>query len=233
MPSSTRVSDREQQQAERRRLTVVAIALVVLLVVGGTGLQLWRTSRSPSAAPVTTSTLAPVTVQPGKPILLGQSGARLRMTLYEDFHCSHCVDFDELLGPTIRDGLSSGRLAVELYPMAFVDKASPRAANAMACAAEAGFGGAYYSGLFANHTLQWSDRQLTELAGLVSSTVPASFGGCVQQAAKQPWVDSMNAAATANGVTSTPTVLIDGRLVDWNTLTPEGLSRLIDEAAAR
>jgi protein-disulfide isomerase len=240
MPSSTsRVRDREQQEqadlrrAERRRLALLALVLVVLLVGGGTGFQLWRTSRSPVLAPVTASTLAPVPVQPGRPILLGQPQAPARLTLYEDFHCSHCADFEESLGPAIRKSMSSGLLAVELYPMSFLDQGSRRAANAMACATEAGFGPAYYAGLFANHTLQWSDQQLLELAGLVSTVVPAAFGGCVQQGARLSWVDSINAAAAVDGITATPTVQLDGRTLDWNGLTPDGLSRLVEEAAVR
>ena len=38
----------------------------------------------------------------------------------------------------------SGQVRVELYPMAFIDEGSAAAANAMACAAEAGFGPSYY-----------------------------------------------------------------------------------------
>ena len=94
--------------------------------------------------------------------------------MYEDFHCPHCADFEEQFGPVITQAQESGAARVELYPMAFIDEGSAAAANAMACAAEAGFGQAFYLGLFANHTLQWSDEQLIDLATKVGG---AALGG--------------------------------------------------------
>jgi protein-disulfide isomerase len=222
-----------QRKRERRILGLVALAVVLLIVGVGIGVQQWRSGRTPSALPSTAGSLAPVTIADGKPIVLGQAGAPVKVQLYEDFHCPHCADFEEELGPTLTAEQQSGRVAVELYPMSFIDEGSATAANAMACAAEAGFGQAYYLGLFANHTLEWSDSQLVDLAGKVSSQVPASFGSCVTTKAHSGWVDSINAAAQANGVTSTPTMFINGAPVDVGTLTPESLKGMIDEAASK
>ena len=174
MSSSKNVDARErarlaaEQAAARKRdqriLISVVAAFVVLVVAGGILFQGWRSSRSPSAAPSASSSAAPVTITNGKPIPLGSADAPVTITLYEDFHCPHCADFEEEFGPTITQAQESGAARVELYPMSFIDEGSITAANAMACAAEAGFGQAYYLGLFANHTLQWSDPQLIELA---------------------------------------------------------------------
>ena len=233
---SSPMGDAKDQGARRRRdarqLGLLALALVVLLVGGGIAVQHWRTSRAPAAAPATpTASFAPVTVTSGQPLVLGQSGARVRLTLYEDFHCPHCADFEEELGPTITAEQEAGRVVVELYPMSFIDGGSAAAANAMACAAESGFGQSYYLGLFANHTLQWSDSQLLDLAGKVAPRVPAGFDSCVKTSAHRSWVESVNAAAAAKGVNSTPTVFLDGRPVDWTTLTPDTLRQQIDQAA--
>ena len=153
-----------------RILISVVAAFVVIVVAGGILFQGWRSSRSPSAAPSASSSAAPVTITNGKPIPLGSADAPVTITLYEDFHCPHCADFEEEFGPTITQAQESGAARVELYPMSFIDEGSITAANAMACAAEAGFGQAYYLGLFANHTLQWSDPQLIELATKVGGT---------------------------------------------------------------
>ena len=84
------------------------------------------------------------------------------MNLYEDFHCPHCAEFEEEFAGTLtapsrpaRSGSSSTRCPSST-------QGSAAAANAMACAAEAGFGQPYYTGLFANQTLQWSDEQLID-----------------------------------------------------------------------
>ncbi|HYP44512.1 MAG TPA: thioredoxin domain-containing protein [Propionibacteriaceae bacterium] len=233
----------EQQAAQRRRdrrlLGLVALTLVLVLVGGGLAWQQWRTGRAPAAVPGPNAGFGPVSVVPGKPLVLGQSGAPVRLTLYEDFHCRHCADFEEKLGPAVTAEQNAGRLVVELYPMSFVDAGSASAANAMACAAENGFGPAYYRGLFANSTLRWNDSQLLDLATKVLSAVPAasetgrqSFSRCVTDRAHASWVQSINSAAQAAGVTATPTVFLDGRPVDWATLTPDTLRSRVDQAAS-
>ena len=83
--------------------------------------------------------------------------------------------------------------------MAFIDEGSAAAANAMACAAEAGFGQSYYAGLFANHTLHWCDDQLLELARGGRRRPRPTFEHCVTSRAHAGWVDSINTAADAQG----------------------------------
>jgi protein-disulfide isomerase len=224
---------RQQEQAarrtrERRVLMIVAIGLVVVVVGGIVGFQLWRSGRAPSSGPATVSGFAPVSIESGKPIVLGAANAPVKLQLFEDFHCPHCADFERELGPTITAEQQAGTVAVELYPMSFIDQGSASAANAMACAAENGFGQAYYLGLFANPDLAWSDSQLKTLA-----SVPAAFGTCVTTKAHQPWVDSINAAAQAVSVQSTPTLWIDKSPVDIATLTPDSLRSMIEQAAAK
>ena len=83
--------------------------------------------------------------------------------------------------------------------MAFIDAGSAAAANGFACAAEAGFGPAYYTGLFANPILDWSDDQLFALAGAGRAATPTAgrFSDLRDGAAHAGWVDSINAAADA------------------------------------
>jgi protein-disulfide isomerase len=227
-----------EQAAARKRdqriLISVVVAFVVLVVAGGIVFQAWRTSRAPSAAPPATVSASPVTITNGRPIPLGSADAPVTITLYEDFHCPHCADFEGQFGPTISQAQESGAARVELYPMAFIDEGSVTAANAMACAAEAGFGQAYYLGLFANHTLQWSDPQLIDLAAKVAGSPPSdAFKTCVMRRAHADWVTSMNAAADQNGVTQTPTMLINGKNVDLASLTPDSLKAMITNAAQK
>jgi protein-disulfide isomerase len=227
-----------EQAAARRRdqriLLSVVVAFVVLVVAGGILFQAWRTNRSPTAAPSATASASPVTITNGRPIALGSPDASVTITLYEDFHCPHCADFEEQFGPTITQAQESGAARVELYPMAFIDEGSVTAANAMACAAEAGFGQAYYLGLFANHTLQWSDPQLIDLATKVAGSPPAeAFQTCVKRRAHADWVTSINAAADEKGVSQTPTMLINGSEVQIESLTPESLKTMITEAGQK
>jgi len=221
----------ERRRRERRILALVALA-VALLVAGGIGLQAWRANRAPSAVPAPASASAsPVAVTNGQPLVFGATDAPVTLRLYEDFHCRHCADFEEEFGPVIEEARSTGQAKVAFSPMAFVDAGSAPAANAMACAAEAGFGPAYYSGLFANATLSWSDAQLLELAAQVTGTVPEQFRSCVTTRRHAGWVESINAAARAAGVTQTPTLFVDDQQADLSALTPDALRAQLAEAA--
>ena len=213
---------------QQRILIIAVIGFFVLVVGGGIGLQAWRTQRAPSAVPSPAATTAPLTVADGRPLVLGSPGAPVKITLYEDFHCPHCADFEEEFGPTLTAAQNAGTVRVELYPMAFIDQGSSAAANAMACATEVGFGQRYYRGLFANHTLQWSDSQLLDLAGTVGGSAAEPFGTCVRDDARAGWVSAINAAAEANGVKGTPTLFVDGEQVELQGLTPESLQARID-----
>ena len=160
---------------EQKILLAALAAFVVVVVVLGVGIQAWRTGRSPSAAPAGVPSSVPATIVEGRPIPLGAADAPVTLRLYSDFHCPHCAEFEEKFSGVLNDALARGSTRIDLYPMAFIDEGSAAAANAMACAAEDGFGAAYYAGLFANRTLRWSDDQLVQLAGpLAPQPLPSS-----------------------------------------------------------
>ena len=101
------------------------------------------------------------------------------VTVFADFHCPHCAEFEEDYGPVLDAARQAGRIRVEIFPMAFIDAGSAAAANAFACAAEAGFAPGYYAGLFANQILRWSDDQLLALPAAVGATRTPAFAACV------------------------------------------------------
>lgn len=225
-----------EQQARRRRertiLLAFVAALVLLVVGGGVGVQAWRTKRAPSAgSPVVQVTDAPQALVDGRPIRLGADSAPAKIAFYEDFRCPHCADFEEEFGPVLTRAQNAGTAQIDLYPMAFVvPESSARAANALGCATEAGFGQRYYLGLFANPTLEWNDGQLLKLTGVVGGSAPKEFSTCVTSRAKAGWVASIDAAAQRNGVTGTPTLFLNGAPVPVAGLTPEKLQTMIDSA---
>ena len=220
------------QAAVRRRerwiLLGVLADVVVVVVAGGIGLQAWRTGRPPAAVPVPQVSASAVTITAGRPVVFGEASAPVVVTVFSDFHCPHCAEFDEQYSSVLDQAGRSGRARIEIYPMAFIDEGSTAAANAFACAAEAGFGPAYYTGLFANRSLAWNDDQLIALAGAVGATASPEFTSCVTGRAHAGWVDSINAAAAQQGVTGTPTLFVDGAQVDVTTLTPDSLAAMIN-----
>jgi protein-disulfide isomerase len=222
------VEQAEQRRRERNRLVLVVAVLVVALVGGGLGLQAWRTGRSPSAVPVGGYVDAAQPLADGQPIRFGSASAPRELTVYEDFHCPGCATLEEDFGPTLQAARDAGRLRVTFWPMSFRDEGSDRAAAAMGCAAEAGFGERYYRGLFASPQLQWSEEQLLELGTLSTDAVPADFSACVRDGSKVGWADSVDAAAESAGVTGTPTLFLDGAPLPLEGLTPESLQTMIE-----
>jgi protein-disulfide isomerase len=231
-----KIARENKRRREQRIIFVVAAAVVLALIGGGIGIQLWRSRKAPdtpnqSAASAVAQLNAVVPPVTGKPLVLGQADAPVTVTLYEDFHCPHCAEFEERYGSILTDAQIAGRIKIELYPMAFIDAGSARASNAMACAAEAGFPQTYYLGLFANPSLDWNASQLISLATTVGGAATPEFTRCVDDGKHDAWVTSINAAANANGVSSTPTMFIDAQPVDITTLTTDSLRNQLDEAA--
>jgi protein-disulfide isomerase len=216
------------RRRERRILLAVLAGIIAVVVAGGIGLQAWRTSRAPAAVPVASPSAAAATITTGRPVVLGDASAPVVVTLFVDFHCPHCAEFDEQYAQVLDHARQTGRARIEVYPMAFIDEGSAAAANAFGCAAEAGFGPGYYAGLFANRNLSWNNNQLLALAKAVGGTASPEFTGCVTGRTHAGWVDSISAAATQQGVTSTPTLFVNGAPVDVTKLTPERLAAMIN-----
>ncbi len=223
-----------QARQRRRRRTLLAVAVtavVVLLVGGGIGFQAWRAARTPAAATTPRADEAPVSIETGRPVVFGSARAPVTVTVWEDFHCPHCAEFEEAYGPTLTAAQNAGMIKLAVYPLAFIDAGSTAAGNAFACAAEAGFGQGYYDGLFANHTLQWNDEQLTSLAQQTNGSVPDGFRSCVTGRGHEPWLQSIGAVATQQNIGQTPTVYVGERLVDLTQTSPEQLKAIIEEVA--
>lgn len=215
----------------RRLALAILLGAVVLILVAAVSVISWQKSHQDPQAPAAQPDFRAVTVTDGKPIVLGHDNAPVTLTLFEDFNCPHCVEFEATLGSTITALQRTGTVKVELYPMSFVTKRSPALANAMACAATEGFGQAYWIGLFANNGLSWSDEQLIKLGTLVGKPSP-EFADCVRSDRHAGWVDSITRAARQQKVGETPTVFINGvrqpdRAATW---TPAELKSRIGAA---
>lgn len=217
---------RARAQAERRRraiisgvvtAVVVIVALVVVVVV-----QSRRTTVSSHAA-------TPAhTVSSGQVIEVGQASAPVTVDLYFDYLCPNCKTFEDQNGATLDQQLAAGRVKVRYHGMAFLDAAgnqqySTRALNAAAAVVNAAGPEAFqkfHDLLFADQPPEsgpgLSDNQLVSYAvkaGATGSTVDKQ----IKDLAYGDWVKKVTDQASKDGVTGTPTVVINGqRLRDWN-----------------
>lgn len=208
-----------RRQRERRIVIGVALGLALALVVGGI---VWFVVQGQAGkAPARQAPIVEVQQVPenGKPIRFGRADAPKLVELFVDFHCAHCVEFEDRFGATIQEAESQGLVRIEVYSLSFIDAGSVSAANAFACAAVAGFPRAYFNGLYANATQEWTDQRLLALVGRIGKQSTPAFEQCVTGKQQQAWVSSLSAAADARNIQGTPTVFIDGQSLPLQGLT--------------
>lgn len=154
------------------------------------------------------------------------------ITLFVDYLCPVCGEFEATNGQVLDDLVASGAATLEIHPIAFLDNRSQgtqystRAANAAACVAnyspDAYYG--FHNALFANqpeeNTTGLDDATIIGLA--VAAGATEDVASCVDDGDFVQWVAAETTRAMSGvlainnldpsftGVTGTPTVLING-----------------------
>ncbi|WP_069811851.1 DsbA family protein [Streptomyces sp. TP-A0874] len=233
---------REKAREKRRRTLFVVVAGVGVLGIAaavgfavngsedGTSGEARRAVATPKNATGRNNLVIPV----GKP------GAPSTLTIYEDFRCPACRQFEDAFRDTIRDLEKDGRLKVEYHLATIIDgnvggTGSLRAANAAACAQDAGKFPEYHDVLFRNQPAEADDafadnKRLVKLAEQVDGLVTDGFRKCVDGGEHDGWVEAANRAFLESGHEGTPTVLLDGENVygdQRNPLTPDKLKQMV------
>jgi protein-disulfide isomerase len=151
-------------------------------------------------------------------------GGPVRVDAYVDFQCPFCRAFETTSGDALRAMAAEGAITLAFHPMDFLDEASTnhyssRAASASGCASDAGRFSEYAQALFANQPPEGgpglTDEQLTQL-GVTVGLSEADFVRCVPQHPYVPWADFVTQRAFSQGVSGTPTTLVDGVPVPAN-----------------
>lgn len=243
---------REQQRARRnKQLKVGALVLVLALLLGLGGWGLWRWSNKPK------STNTPQHAAAGNTGIAiaadkAKSGVR-KVVVYQDFQCPGCKAFDTSYGQTLNDMAQRGEIALELRTLTFLDSnlpmsdhASQRAAVAATCAdATTDNYWQYFQTVYAHQPEKegqgYTDEQLrsdfAQEAGISGDKLTA-FQQCYADKGTQDFVNTVDsnaekelAALYPKGQFSTPSVTVDGKLMDLRKLTettPEALKAAID-----
>lgn len=244
--SNRREQLRRQQEAEQRQKRinriigivagVVAAVLVTVFVIvlvnqsGSSSAQI-----TPKAANAAGNALVHTKGRDGTPTV----------TLYLDYQCPNCRSFEQSYGPILESTAKAGDWTLEYKTMTFMDKnlsntASTRAALAAACSADAGVYGDYHTSIYDNQELSevrgsvgYSDEllrvTLPTKAGLSGEALTA-FQSCYDGKATSNFVAAVDKSAYGDGVTGTPTLAVNGKVLKLNELTdqtPEGLKKFI------
>lgn len=219
----------QHERSERRRRTAVVSGVVVgvlaLVFAIGYAVQSSRDTTGAQARP-------PTGAVDRYAVPRGEASAPVTVTVYEDFMCPHCADFEAAAGPMLAEHAGSGDVRVLYHPMAFVDDYSVDAANAYAAVLDtAGPEAAaeFHDELFAVLASSGppSEAELVTLA-VESGATRSEVAPPIEELAFEQWVVNATDAANKDGVRQTPTVLVDGEPVDY--ATTDELAAAVDDA---
>ncbi|MEV7237809.1 thioredoxin domain-containing protein [Streptomyces sp. NPDC051020] len=222
------VQRREQEKArERRRRTlivsaavvgVLALAAVIGVIAANSGGKGNKASESgPAVAP------SGATGKDSLVIQVGVDDAPSTLTVWEDFRCPVCAQFENAFRETIHELENTGQIKVQYHLATLIDgnlggTGSLDAANAAACAQDVGKFSAYHDVLYRNQPPETDDAfgkssKLIDLAGKVPGLDTPAFRSCVEDGTHNTWVQKSNAAFQKGGFTGTPTALLNGESI--------------------
>jgi protein-disulfide isomerase len=135
----------------------------------------------------------------------------------------------------------AGQIKYIVHMMTFLDTnlgndSSERATNAAACAADVGKFPEYHSAVFAVQPVKegdgYTDPQLTEIAKTAGITGPAltTWQQCTSSGQHTQYVTDVATASGKAGVTSTPTVMLNGKDINKTLTTPDALVAAVKAA---
>ena len=162
----------------------------------------------------------------------GNSAAPNKISVYLDFQCPMCKQFEALSGSTLEELRDTGQAEVTYHPIAILDRASAdqyssRSAAAAGCAADAGVFPQFEKLLYENQPPEGGpglpNDQLAQLAQQAGAG--PEVGQCIDDKRFEPWAQGVTEQAFEAGVQSTPTVLVNGQKVD--NPTPDGIRQAL------
>lgn len=198
---------------------IIAVGLVLALVIGGFAAVIINSTGSKSDAVGPANSVAGgngVTAYPGK----AKTNAP-QVQLYVDYQCPICNEFEKANGAQMMQLAKDGDIRLTVHVMSFLDNrlrndSSKKAANASFCSADAGKFAEFHTELFKHQPEKEGDgypastyRTVAQQVG-ISGAALTTFDKCVSDNKYKDYVAATEEKSGKNGVTGTPTIIIDG-----------------------
>ncbi|MBT2399873.1 thioredoxin domain-containing protein [Streptomyces sp. ISL-100] len=243
------IEEREAQKARDRRRRTLIVAAAVVGVLGLAAVAGILAANMGSDGDGDDSANAVVTPKgtdsKGDPMIpVGAKDAPSTLTVWEDFRCPACAQFENAFRETIHELERAGQIKVEYHLATLIDgnmggSGSLKAANAAACAQDVGKFAPYHDVLYQNQPPETDDAfskdsRLIELAGKVDGLVTESFKQCVADGTHNGWVRKSNEAFQKGDFRGTPTVQLNGESIfpqkGNEQISPDNLKKWVAEA---
>ncbi|WP_407553635.1 thioredoxin domain-containing protein [Streptomyces sp. Pv4-95] len=213
--------EKEKARARRGRQAIVAGSVVAVLAIAG-GVAVWASAMGGEDTTDAKMAVPKAAADGDKPaVTVGAVNAPSTLTVWEDFRCPACQQFETGFRSVIHELEDSGRMKTEYHLATIIDgnvggKGSLNAANAALCAQDTGKFRDYHDVLYSNQPPEPQDKfadkkHLIQLAGKVKGLVTDNFTRCVNEGTYDGFVQKSNSAFATSGYRGTPTVLLDGK----------------------
>lgn len=246
-----RLAEERRKQAikdkRRKQYTVIAAVVVVIALVVGIGVLVQTMRANKHSAGFVA---APAGATSGFSVPYGKASAPVTLTLYQDYRCPACQQFDTTMGATINDLVNAGTLKVNYHVVRLIDyhvqqgqptgTGSLRSGNAAMCANDAGkfadFNTLFYAKQPDESTDPWADNKaVIALAKQVPGLDSPAFESCVNSGKYDAKVNDMwshfQQVYKNVGGGSTPTVILGDNELS-GTKRGQPASQVIDTPAA-
>jgi protein-disulfide isomerase len=210
---------RQRKQRTRRWLIIGGVTIAALVLVG----LLILPSIQQAAAPLgNIIQITPRSLPSPQGTALGDPNAPVKVVVYEDFQCPICRNFTETIEPQIiQNDVVNGKVYYQFMQFPFIDdnvstKESHQAANASMCAAAQNKFWEYHDMLFANWNGEnqgsFTNKRLVAFAQDLGLNMN-EFNTCFQNNTYKDQINKDLAEGQAAGVTGTPSIFVDGKIV--------------------
>lgn len=153
---------------------------------------------------------------------LGDPNAPVKVIEFADFQCSVCHQYWlQMESSVISTYVATGKVYYTYAPFSFLGQESVRAAEAAYCANDQGKFWEYHDVLFNNYQGEnvggFSDDRLTAFSEKLGLDMTA-FNACFSSNQYEQKITEDNSYAKDQGVTGTPSFIVNGKLVYANDL---------------
>ena len=158
--------------------------------------------------------------------------AKSTLNIWEDFQCPSCKRFEDANGAKIFSLIDAGKTKVVFHTLSFLGNESVIAGMGGGCAADQGRFLDYKNFMYTNQQEEfsgtWTKPYVISMASQIGLD-ETKFAACLNTDKYRKWLTNVSAAGSAADINGTPTVVINGKVMESdregiNYYTAEGFN---------